>query len=296
VTGVASTAQGQGIGAAPDLWETQWVKRLVLCADDFGMSAPVDAGILHLARTGRVTAVSCFSEGPAFAGDAAALRASGVEAGLHLDLTEGFGGASPASLGALVVRSFLAALDRSEIQQRLAMQLDAFERQIGRPPDFVDGHRHVHQLPVVRGLLLGELGRRYPSAPPAVRITVPRRGRGAKAALIAALGGRALRRALDRRDLPRNADFAGVYGFDPGAPYRVLVQGWLDSLEDGGLLMCHPGEPGDDLIGAARVRELGYLASPEFEVDCAAARVVRVGFGAMRAADTGSHSAGMIAQ
>jgi hypothetical protein len=45
--------------------------------------------------------------------------------------------------------------------------------------------------------------------------------------------------------------------------------------------MCHPGEPGDDVIGAARVEELGYLASPEFEADCAAAGVVRVGLRAV---------------
>jgi hypothetical protein len=87
---------------------------------------------------------------------------------------------------------------------------------------------------------------------------------------------------VDRRGLARNTDFAGVYGFEPGAPYRALVQGWLASLEDGGLLMCHPGEPGDDVIGVARVAELAYLASPGFEEDCARGEVVRVGFEALR--------------
>jgi hypothetical protein len=44
--------------------------------------------------------------------------------------------------------------------------------------------------------LLEELLRRWRAAPPLVGVTVPRRWRGSKAALIAALGGRALRRAL----------------------------------------------------------------------------------------------------
>jgi predicted glycoside hydrolase/deacetylase ChbG (UPF0249 family) len=266
-----------------EVWETARVKRIVVCADDFGQSAPIDAGILTLARAGRLTAVSALALGPHFAADLPSLVATGVEVGLHLDLTEGLGGSPSSGLGGLIARSHLGLISRGPASEAMAGQLDAFERAAGRAPAFVDGHRHVHQLPVIRGLLLAQLERRYPSGCPAVRITVPRRHRGAKAALIAALGGRALRRAVDRRDLARNADFAGVYGFEPGAPYRALVQGWLASLEDGGLLMCHPGEPGDDVIGAARVAELAYLASPGFEADCARAGVLRVGFGSVRA-------------
>ena len=110
------------------------MKRLVVCADDFGQSAPVDAGILTLARAGRLTAVSCLSEAPDFARSAPALRDSGADAGLHLDLTEGFGGAAPAGLGALVARSYLGLLDRAALRRRIAAQLDAFERKLGPRP------------------------------------------------------------------------------------------------------------------------------------------------------------------
>ena len=256
-------------------------KRLVICADDFGIGAPVDAGILRLARAGRITAVSCMAQGPVFAADAASLRETGVSAGLHLDLTEGLGGAAPAGLGGLIARGYLGALDRDRLRHRLAAQFDAYEAAMGRPPAFVDGHRHVHQLPVVRGLLLDELERRALGRPPLVRVTVPRRWRGPKAALIAALGGVALRRRLARLGIPRNADFGGVYGFEPGARYRSLMQGWLGSMEDGGLLMCHPGEASDDVISAARVAELAYLGSADFEADCASAGVSRVGVAAL---------------
>jgi predicted glycoside hydrolase/deacetylase ChbG (UPF0249 family) len=257
------------------------VKRLVVCADDFGMSASVDAGILRLARGGRVTAVSCLAQGPAFAADAAALRGSGAEAGLHLDLTGGLAGTPPARLDALIIRSYLGALDLDRLRGQLSVQLEAFERGLGQPPAFVDGHRHVHQLPGVRDLLLDELARRYPDRPPLVRTTVTRRWRGLKAAVIQALGGGALARELGRRGLARNADFCGVYGFDAGDGYRALVRGWLGSVEDGGLLMCHPGEAGADAISAARVVELGYLGSEAFEADCAEAGVRRVGVSAL---------------
>lgn len=254
------------------------MKRLVVCADDFGLDAAVDRGILRLAGAGRVTATSCLSEGPAFAADAPALLASGLETGLHLDLTEGFGGAAPTGLGRLIAAAHLRRLDRRELRRRISAQLDAFERVLGRPPAFVDGHRHVHQLPGVRGALLVELGRRYPGACPIIRTTVPRRWRGWKAALISALGGEALRRELQRLRVAHNRDFFGVYDFAPGAPYRTLVRGWLRSAVDGGLLMCHPGEASGDGISAARVAELAYLGSDEFSADCEAAGVRRAGF------------------
>jgi predicted glycoside hydrolase/deacetylase ChbG (UPF0249 family) len=253
------------------------VKRVVVCADDFGMSAPVDAGILGLARTGRVTAVGCLAEAPAFVADAAALAATGVATGLHLDLTDGFGGAPPAGLGSIIARSYAGALQPGAVRRRLTAQLDAFERALGRAPQFVDGHRHVHQLPVVRTQLLDELAQRYPGRPPLIRSTVSRRWRGAKAAVIQALGGAALERAVAARGFPRNADFCGVYGFEPTARYRELARGWLGSIADGGLLMCHPGQASSDGLSAARVAELAYLGSEAFEEDCAAAGVRRVG-------------------
>jgi predicted glycoside hydrolase/deacetylase ChbG (UPF0249 family) len=257
------------------------VKRLVVCADDFGQSEAIDAAVLRLAGAGVVTAVSCLAAGPSFHRDAPALLGSGAEVGVHLDLTDGTDGAPPVGLGRLIALSHLRALDGAVVERRLEAQLGAFERVTGRAPAFVDGHRHVHQLPVVRARLLSLLERRWPGRALAVRNTVPLRGRGAKASLIAALGGRSLRRLLVARGVPHNADFAGVYDFDPGASFPRLVQTWLASLADGGLLMCHPADPGDDIHASARVAERDYLASPGFEADCLAAGVRRVGFAAL---------------
>jgi predicted glycoside hydrolase/deacetylase ChbG (UPF0249 family) len=51
--------------------------------------------------------------------------------------------------------------------------LNRFEDAMGRAPAFIDGHRHVHQFPVVRALLVEEIARRYPVSPPWVRATAP---------------------------------------------------------------------------------------------------------------------------
>lgn len=252
------------------------LKRISLCADDFGAFPGADAGILRLVELGRLGGVSCQVVGGAFARDAPALRerAAAVEAGLHLDLASGRGG-----LAALIVRSHARALGGRAWASRIAEQLDAFELALGRPPAFVDGHQHVHELPVVREALLDVLARRYGKPGPLVRNTVPLRSRGAKALAIAALGGFGLRRALRARGVPHNADFAGVYGLDGRADYAARFRSWLAGASDGTLFLCHPGlaadDPGDP-IGAARAAELAYLSSPAFEEDCRAAGVTRV--------------------
>ncbi|HEY6003038.1 MAG TPA: ChbG/HpnK family deacetylase, partial [Anaeromyxobacter sp.] len=196
-----------------------------------------------------------------------------VDAGLHLDLAPGRGGLAP-----LLVRGHARALDGRALASRIAEQLEAFERALG-PPAFVDGHQHVHELPVVREALLDVLARRYGKPGPLVRNTVPLRFRGAKAFAIAALGGFGLRRALRARGVPHNADFAGVYGLDGRADYAALFRSWLSGASDGTLFLCHPGlaaaDPGDP-IGPARAAELAYLSSPRFEEDCRAAGVTRV--------------------
>ncbi|HTN53850.1 MAG TPA: ChbG/HpnK family deacetylase [Anaeromyxobacter sp.] len=249
------------------------MRRLALCADDYGAGATSDAGILRLARTGRLGAVSCQVAAPGFAAAAPALREveGAVDLGLHLDLAAGRGGLLP-----LLVRSHARALSRPALGERIARQLDAFEAALGRPPAFVDGHQHVHALPVIRDTLLDLLAARYPAPGPAIRNTAALRTRGAKAALLGLLGGRGLRRALRARGIPHNADFAGVYGLGPGADYRSLFRGWLAGAADGALLMCHPGLPPgdpDDPIAPARAAELAYLAAPELEADCAEAGV-----------------------
>jgi predicted glycoside hydrolase/deacetylase ChbG (UPF0249 family) len=252
------------------------LKRIALCADDFGAFPGADAGILRLVDLGRLGGVSCQVVGGGFEASASALRerAAHVDAGLHLDLAAGRGG-----LAALLVRSHARALDGRALASRVAAQLEAFERALGRPPAFVDGHQHVHELPVAREALLDVLARRYGKPGPLVRNTVPLRWRGAKALTIAALGGFGLRRELRSRGLPHNADFAGVYALDGRADYAALFRSWLAGAADRALFFCHPGsapsDPGDP-IGPARAAELAYLSSPSFEDDCRAAGATRV--------------------
>jgi predicted glycoside hydrolase/deacetylase ChbG (UPF0249 family) len=70
---------------------------------------------------------------------------SGIDLGLHLTLT------GQRSLPRLALAACLGRLDAGAVAIALRDQLDAFLAAFGRPPDFIDGHQHVHLLPVVRG-------------------------------------------------------------------------------------------------------------------------------------------------
>jgi predicted glycoside hydrolase/deacetylase ChbG (UPF0249 family) len=153
-------------------------------------------------------------------------------------------------------------------------QIDRFERYIGAMPDFVDGHQHVHQLPVVRDALLAVYERRLRRHGSYIRttarISAPAPAR-IKSLVIRSLGAPALRRRLDAAGIPHNADFGGIYSFD-AADYPALMRAWLERIDDGGLIMCHPGlGPADpmDPISASRASEYRYLASDRFITDCA---------------------------
>jgi predicted glycoside hydrolase/deacetylase ChbG (UPF0249 family) len=264
--------------------------RITLCADDYALHPAVDDAVLRLARAGRLVATSCMTTSPRWREAARTLRdaPATLATGLHLNLTEGHGAAAAPSLGATLRDAYAGRLDPARLRAQIERQLGDFERALGRAPDFIDGHQHVHQLPQVREALFAVLEARFgnavPSSPagpvaaaastnptmPTVRATVPAQWRWGlgKAGALALLGGWRFRRALARRGVPHNRGFAGVYGFDATTPadYGRHMDRWLAGCRDGTLMMCHPATalvPGD-AIAAQRVVEFAYLASDAF--------------------------------
>ena len=265
-------------------------KTLALCADDHGLSAAVNRGIQHLAARGRLTDVSCLSNGPAWATGAPPLAAlpgvalGTLRLGLHFNLTEG----RPLSralarlwprlptLPRLLVAAHLRQLPLQALRDELAAQWQAFTQATGRVPATIDGHQHVHHLPGLRDLVLERL-----AAQPGLLVrdtaVVLGPGYGFKRRVIAGTGARVLRRALQARAAQANTQLLGVYDFK-ATDYRALMQAWLAAAPPrGGLLFCHPGEAEpintSDAIASARGRELAYLGSEDFAQDLAAAGV-----------------------
>jgi predicted glycoside hydrolase/deacetylase ChbG (UPF0249 family) len=245
---------------------------IALCADDYAQNQAIDDGILHLLSERRLSAVSCFSDSPRWLRQSApALRetvgaSDAIDIGLHFNLTQDFAGAAPFRLRSLILRSLFTRLDGKLLRQRLNSQLDAFEAGYGKPPAFIDGHQHVHQLPGVRQVLLQVLEARYGDTPIWVRNTVPASAawRG-KPLILKMLGGAMTATALRGLGIPSNRGFAGVYGFDR-PDYAACFAEWLQAAAPGMLIMCHPAAAvgSDDEIAAQRLVEYRFLQSPEF--------------------------------
>jgi predicted glycoside hydrolase/deacetylase ChbG (UPF0249 family) len=147
------------------------VKRLIINADDFGISAGVTAGILEAHAAGTVTSTSMMVGCPGW--DDAAAQGRGTTSlgiGLHFNLLVGrpVTGATTLTdprtgtfvpLGVLVRRALAGQLSRGEVAAECAAQLAAI-RDAGIPVTHIDSHRHTHALPVIRsavaGVALGE--------------------------------------------------------------------------------------------------------------------------------------------
>jgi|UniRef100_UPI000D366EFB predicted glycoside hydrolase/deacetylase ChbG (UPF0249 family) len=247
-------------------------QQLCLCADDFGMSAGINAAVLELIARRRLSATGCLVQRGAWRQGVGALRrvdAARADIGLHLDLTPPPApGSDEPGLAPLLWRTYTRTASRRQLQQAIAEQLARFEDGVGRAPAFVDGHRHVHQLPVVRAALLDELSRRYGASPPWLRSTRPRAAQGSfKAHVIHALGGPALAREAARHATPTSGALLGVYDFAGGpAGYRQRMLGWLSAARSGDVLMCHPsmGDARATPHDRARVAEYTVLAALEF--------------------------------
>lgn len=260
------------------------LKRIFLCADDFGLNPGVCEGLLKLAHKQRLSAVSCMVNTADFIPYAQKLSslAEVVQIGLHFNLTEGMFLSDSCracfTLPELLVKTHLRMVSASLVEQEFLAQLERFIQVMGRYPDFIDGHQHVHQFPVIRSIVLKEYECGLRAHKVAIRSTYPLNsltGFQLKGTILAYSGGMKLAAELKKRGIPHNPCFAGVYDFSPDADYRSLFCQWLQQVPDNTLIMCHPGEGQDDQdsIAPARQMELAYFASDAFVEDCITYRV-----------------------
>jgi predicted glycoside hydrolase/deacetylase ChbG (UPF0249 family) len=231
-------------------------RRLWLCADDYGIAPGVDRAIRDLIGRGRINATSVMVVAPGFStADATALAALGRGAiGLHFTLTAPFRPSTGAyrpvtasgtfmTLPRTLLTGLARRLDPVALVAEAASQLAAFRDAFGRPPDFVDGHQHVHLLPQVGDALLAAMKTAAPDA--WVRqcgraVALADRWRDPKGLLLDMLS-RRMRARCAAAGVATNPAFAGTYNFTGDAGYDALFWSFLDRLPDGGLVMCHPG-------------------------------------------------------
>jgi len=256
------------------------IRKLCINADDFAQSEVIDDAIVDLAKRGVITSTSALVLSPRWMASAGRLQHLPVQVGLHLDLTSHFthGSGCHYSLRKLIFLAYLRALNVQALKQTIEQQWDAFTKAYGRAPDFIDGHQHVHQLPVVRDVLLSVIAEKKWGTQPHqwLRVCHARHWRGMKAMVISSLGAKSLARKALQMHISTNSDFAGVYDFDGKCNLGNYWDKWLNSLSGSmPLVMCHVAVSGQedgydggmshDEILPARVNEFNWLRSRDFK-------------------------------
>jgi len=263
------------------------LRRITLCADDYGISPGVNRGIRELISRGRLNATSVMTVGPAIGRDevnalhdAVALNRD-CSIGLHVTLTAPFHpltmhyrplpGGLFLPLGKMLRAGTLRRLDPDMIESEIAAQIAKFTALFGQAPAYVDGHQHVQTFPQIRDAFLAAVKAGAPDAwvrqsgriqPLTKRLDAP------KALLLDTLSTTFRKRAI-KVGIPFNPGFAGAYDFAKAPDFGALMAGFLDGLPDGGLIMCHPGHVDDILVELdpftdQREREYEFLASDAF--------------------------------
>jgi len=261
-------------------------RQIWLCADDYGMSPAVSAGIRDLILRRRINATSVMMPSPYLSPDeieALDTLNSGQKRaalGLHVTLTTPFKPMSESfaplshgkfpSLNKMFRTAVARRLDPARLMIEVATQLEAFIEAFGQPPDFVDGHQHVHLLPQVRDAVLKVVAETVPQA----WVRQCGRARGAmrlkdgKDLLLDVLSV-GFRRKANQLGVLTNPAFAGAYDFTDKPGFAKVFPRFLEGLPDGGLVMCHPGFVDAELqqidpVTHQRERELAFFNSEEF--------------------------------
>lgn len=215
------------------------MKRLIVCADDFGRDVAINQAVEEAHRHGILTCASLMIGAPA-AADAIerALGLPNLRVGLHVTLTDGTpllpasplarsGGfeTDPRRAG---IRYFFRPGIRRALADEIRAQFAAF-RATGLPLDHVNSHQHMHLHPTIARLIVeigrdfGMLAMRLPDEPveplrrafPQERFRVPAHNFAATA----------LRRRLRRAKIVRNDFLFGLAwsgGMDEDRVLRLL--------------------------------------------------------------------------
>ncbi len=249
---------------------------LVIHADDFGETVAITDGIQRGIEAGTITSTSIMANMPAttYALEQVRLLAGHASFGVHLNVCEGrplTGGRTlvdqqgefyPKRM--LIRRALSGALSVRELEREISAQI-ALIRDAGVPISHVDGHKHLHQLPIVSTAVANVLPRFGIGR---IRVTrlqtwaALRKG-GTLLRELAAWRAAWIFRRAGLQSPVRTVDLGEILnrGFGRGGPRSLVdARGVVE-------LCCHPelrSDAGSKPSSHHRSQELEYLLSPHF--------------------------------
>jgi predicted glycoside hydrolase/deacetylase ChbG (UPF0249 family) len=275
--------------------------RLVVNADDFGISTRINEGIVRAHCEGIVTATSLMAVGLAFADAVACCRSvPTLDVGVHLTLVAeqpllpgrtslvGDDGRFPEGAGALLSRWLQGRIRSADVRAEWSAQIERVLDH-GIRVTHLDSHQHVHALPGLAEVCL-ELAARYQI--PFVRVPVAPlywEPWSSRHDLHRMLGSLAVRTCATLAGLTGKGRGLcrplGFLGFQEGGRLdEPRLQRLLRSLRPGRAyeLMCHPGLRPDEqdlqCWGYGHEMELHTLTSPVIRDALVARGIALCGF------------------
>jgi hopanoid biosynthesis associated protein HpnK len=269
------------------------VRRLIVNADDFGLTQGVNRAIVEAHSHGVVTSATLMANGQAF--DDASQRAtstSRLSVGCHVVLVDGLpvlgGGETPTlsnrkfddrrfyqNLSGFALRAVSGNIDADEIEAEATAQIRKLQA-AGISVSHLDTHKHTHIFPqVLRPLLraaraCGVPAMRNPFGPVHVSIVAKRPSlwkQFGKVTILSRLA-KSFRKAVTGAGMVTPDGTVGIVA--TGAMDTRLFESIVDSLPEGTWeLVCHPGYNDAELsiirtrLRESRAEELRLLTSPE---------------------------------
>ena len=232
--------------------------RLVVTADDLGLTEGVNRAVVQAHSDGVVTAASLLAVGTAFGHAVDLLRSHpSLDVGAHLAIvgedppllspTEvptlvDRRGRFPLSYRTVCARAAAGRLDPDDVRREMAAQLTRIQ-DTGLPVTHVDTHQHTHLWPLVGRVVAGLA---QASAVPWVRLPTSR-ARGPVGVVVRSLNAR-LARELDAVGQSHTAAYAGL---DEAGRLDATRFGEAVARVDGAPtaeINTHPGEAGDPAL------------------------------------------------
>jgi predicted glycoside hydrolase/deacetylase ChbG (UPF0249 family) len=257
---------------------TRLPRRLIVNADDFGISPAVSTGIIEAAETGSVSSASMIVNLDGF--DDAVARAKsfgGLPLGLHLNIVSGRPLTRAPSLtdksgffvglGPLIWRATVGLINASELAAECVAQLERMAA-LGLPATHLDSHRHVHMHPALFSAIVDAAASRGVRI---VRLPIEplRTNIGNWRATAKKLSLSASAKLHPRNGAAHPDHFFGI-SMQGGESFGPLLLALIPRLPEGtSELMTHPGHVDPALKNSdgytwQREMELSTLLSPRF--------------------------------
>lgn len=260
-------------------------KRVIINADDFGLTSEVNKGVVAAFRQGVVTSASILATGKAFSEAIDMVRENdGLGIGVHLCLTEEYpvlpildiptlvdmDGRFHKNWSKLFIRLIIGKISLSEVRKELEAQIKKVIN-AGIVPTHIDSHQHIHLLPKISAIVInlavkyGIKNIRYPKED-SCSMHLSRRALLRKIMLFLPLF--FFKRKIKRHMLNCSDHFLGINS--SGRLNLHFLESYLKRIMPGTTeIVCHPGEEMPD----NQYKHWGYFWKQE--LDCLTSAQVR---------------------